>query len=89
MAVPAELLDDLRGLARKYGSLPLIEGCAELVRGFAVKGMVAELAERKGSAEPCPRCRAKDAAIADARKILKRTHTTRPQGGGAPTEEKT
>jgi hypothetical protein len=87
VGVPAELLDELRALARKYGALVLIEGCSDLVKTFAMKGMTAELAEKKGTAERCPRCRARDAALEDARRVLRRTHSTRPQGGGSTTEE--
>lgn len=62
--VPGRLLDDLRGLARKYGAPMVVAGCAEFVKDFAVRGVEAEIEERRGDKSiGCPRCRRRDALL--------------------------
>lgn len=70
--VPEALMEDLRGLARRHGSLALVRGCALFVADFAIKGMASELAEKKGEKGPkCPTCRARQALLDDTKAVLR------------------
>lgn len=83
MALPAELREDLRGLARKYGRPALIAACADLVKSMALRGVQADAAARAaeaGSAEACPRCRQRDALFAEMKEVLNRCAHEVPHG---------
>lgn len=89
MALPADIRGDLRDLARKYGSTSLIAACADLVKEVALKGVQADAAQKAadaGSEEPCPRCRTRDALLAQTKEVLLRCAREIPHGKiDAPT----
>lgn len=83
MALPAELREDLRGLARKYGRPALIAACADLVKSMALRGVQADAAARAaeaGSTEACPRCQKRDALFAEMQEVLGRCAQEIPHG---------
>lgn len=88
--VPAALRQELRALARKYGAVALVDACAELVRQLAVKGVMAELAKRRGeseAAEQCPRCRERAALLEETKRTLRGVAPPPPEGRPAAIEE--
>lgn len=87
VAVPAALLEDLRALARKHGSLALVAGCAEFLQVLALEGVKARLAERASTEEPCPRCRRREGLLKELEENLGRTTTADPQGAAVGTSE--
>lgn len=74
MNAPAGLREDLRALARKYGTVALVTAIADLVREFALRGVGAAIAERRAdevAAEQCPRCRRARAVLLETKERLK------------------
>ncbi len=73
--VPAELLEELRALARKHGTLVVVAACADFVRHFAVEGVraaIAKAAADKEAEEKCPKCRATKALLSETMKSIRR-----------------
>lgn len=81
------LMQEMSRLAKEYGDTEILRVSLLVIQKYADLGARQALTKRQGNPEiACQKCREQEAAAKQLQATLNRCKTTRPIGGGAPSQ---